>query len=144
MVRLVFLVVALTALVGCADYAGETAQLRSSCNSGSDRTACIDYQTLTAACVNPLSFASVFECQGVGPATPFHPGGATPSAQVGGAYVRTAPISPTDSTIAPVPAVSYSNAPVTPLRCTRQEQAQDDGLLSLAKEKGYQYIPRCT
>jgi hypothetical protein len=70
-------------LVGCADYSGEARQLRAACSTG-DQSACIDYDAMVKSCIAPMGLFPEMGCEGVGPATVYHPDGTfTPPARRG-------------------------------------------------------------
>ena len=148
MVRLAFLIAVMSVLVGCADYAGEASELRDACNAGTDKTACIDYQTLTAACLSPISIITTIGCEGVGPASPLHPSGILTSAQPGGAYnpMVSRSYAPALASITPAPGVPISVTQAMPValpKCTEQEQPQVQALTRQAREQGFQYHSPC-
>lgn len=73
--RLIVAVLVGCAVGGCANYAGEAAQLRTACSNG-DKSACIDYDAMVRSCIAPMGLFPQIGCQGIGPQTVFHPDGA--------------------------------------------------------------------
>jgi hypothetical protein len=105
-------------LVGCADYSGEARQLRAACSTG-DQSACIDYDAMVKSCIAPMGLFPQMGCEGVGPATVYHPDGTfTPPARRANAIAvgsgQAAPTAQAASTGPTTPAAAvHSNVAAT-------------------------------